>query len=135
MGEIYSLVTITNFADPAKTMKFQALVDTGASYLTLPDTWKEQLGHLALLESVELETATQEKIAGEVCGPVKIQVEGFRPIASEVLFIEMNPEDGNYEPLVGHLVLQQAGIAIDMPGHRLMKGRALLKRFSIEEGK
>ena len=127
MGEIYSFVTVTSFADPTKTLKFQALIDTGASYLTLPNSWKDQLGKLDLLEPIEVETATQAKIQGEVRGPVKIQVEGFRPIASEVLFIDMKPEDGNYEPLVGHLVLEQAGIAIDMISHRLLKGRALLK--------
>ena len=127
MGEIYTFVTVTSFADPSKTIKCQALIDTGASYLTLPDPWKDQLGKLDLLEAVEVETATQEKIQGEVRGPVKIQLEGFRPIASEVLFIDMKPSDGNYEPLVGHLVLEQAGIAIDLISHRLMKGRALLK--------
>ncbi len=127
MGEIYSFVTLTNFANPAKKMKFQALVDTGASYLTLPNAWKDELGKMELVESVELRTATQEKIPGEVCGPVRIQIEGFRPIASEVLFIEMESDDGNYEPLLGHLALQQAGIAIDMLSHRLMKGRYLVK--------
>ena len=127
MGEIYTFVTVTSFADPTKTLKFQALIDTGASYLTLPNSWKDQLGKLDLLEPIEVETATQAKIQGEVRGPVKIQVEGFRPIASEVLFIDMKPEDSNYEPLVGHLVLEQAGIAIDMISHRLLKGRALLK--------
>jgi predicted aspartyl protease len=127
MGEIHSFVTITSFADPSKTMKFQALIDTGASYLTLPNTWKDQLGKLDLIEAIEVRTATQEKVPGEVCGPVKIQIEGFRPIASEVLFIDMEPDDGNYEPLLGHLALQQAGVAIDLLSHRLMKGRYLLK--------
>jgi hypothetical protein len=127
MGEIYSFVTITSFADPSKTMKFQTLINTGASYLTLPNTWKDQLGKLDLIEAIEVRTATQEKVPGEVCGPVKIQIEGFRPIASEVLFIEMEPDDGNYEPLLGHLALQQAGVAIDLLSHRLMKGRYLLK--------
>ncbi|MGH9800845.1 MAG: hypothetical protein ACRD82_10815, partial [Blastocatellia bacterium] len=89
--------------------------------------WKDELGTLEMIESIELRTATQEKIPGEVCGPVKIQVEGFRPIASEVLFIEMESDDGNYEPLLGHLVLQQAGIAIDRLSHQLMKGRYLVK--------
>lgn len=127
MGEIYSHVTVTNFADPTKSMKFQALVDTRASYLTLPSAWKEHLGDLALLEPVEVETATQQVISGEVRGLVKIQIEGFRPVANEVLFIDMEPQEGTYEPLLGHLVLQQAGIAVDMLTHRLLKGRALLK--------
>jgi predicted aspartyl protease len=127
LGEIYSFVTVTSFADKSKELKFQALIDTGATYLTLPTPWKDELGKLDLLESVEVETATQEKIKGEVRGPVKIQLEGFRAIASEVLFNDMKPSNGNYEPLVGHLVLEQAGIALDMISHRLIKGRVLLK--------
>lgn len=127
MSEIFSFVTVTSFVDPAKTLKFQGLIDTGASYLTLPNTWKDQLGALQLLSTVELEMATQEKIEAEICGPVKIEVEGFRPVAGEVAFIEMAPTNGNYEPLIGHFVLEQAGIAIDMISHRLMKGRFLLK--------
>src|SRR2546427_38937 len=111
MSEIFSFVTVTSFADPTKTLKFQALIDTGASYLTLPNTWKDQLGELQLVNTVELETATQEKIEAEILGPVKIEVEGFRPVAGEVAFIEMTPANGNYEPLIGHFVLEQAGIA------------------------
>jgi predicted aspartyl protease len=91
MGEIYSFVTITSFADPSKTMKFQALIDTGASYLTLPNTWKDQLGKLDLIEAIEVRTATQEKVPGDVCGPVKIQIEGFRPSPVKSYSLIWNP--------------------------------------------
>ena len=59
-------------------------------------------------ERVELETATQEVVEGAVCGPVRIQIEGFRPIFSEVVFIEMRPDDGEYEPLIGYLPSSKA---------------------------
>ena len=120
MGRIISSVTITNIADPSSILRCDALVDTGASLMVLPSAWKDRLGALEASGRIELETATQEIITGEVCGPVRIQVEGFRPIFSEVLFVEMKPEDGIYEPLIGYIVLEQSQAGVDMLGHRLV---------------
>lgn len=36
-------------------------------------------------------------------------------------FVEMNPADGNYEPLIGYTVLEQGQAAVDMLGHRLVR--------------
>ena len=47
-------------------------------------------------------------------------IEGFRPIYNEELFIDMHPENGEYEPLLGCVILEQSQAAIDMPGHRLV---------------
>jgi predicted aspartyl protease len=120
VGRIVSSVTITNIADPIKILRCDALVDTGASFMVLPAAWRDRLGDLETLESISLETANQETITGEVCGPVRIQVEGFRAIFNEVLFIEMNPEDGIYEPLIGYIILEQSQASVDMLGHRLV---------------
>ena len=77
-------------------------------------------GSLESIQTVELETAIQETVQGEVCGPVRIQIEGFRPIYNEVLFVEMTPHDGIYEPLLGYIILEQSQAAVDMLGHRLI---------------
>ncbi len=120
MGRIVAPVKIENAFDPTKRIRIDALVDTGASNLVLPKAWRDRLGNLETLETVDLEIATQEIVQGEVCGPVKIQIEGFRPIFSEVLFLEMQPINGEYEPLIGYIVLEQSQAAIDMVGHRLL---------------
>jgi len=88
--------------------------------MVLPSAWRERLGELDEVATVTLETATQATVEGKICGPVRIQVEGFRPIYNEVLFIDMTPEDGEYEPLVGYIVLEQCEAAVDMLGHRLI---------------
>ena len=123
MGRIVAQVSVTNAADHDRRLTFSGLVDTGAAYLTLPATWKDQLGQFASSQTVEMETATQDTMTGEVCGPVRIEIEGFRLIYSEVLFIAMHPEDGVYEPLVGYLPLEQSQAAVDMLGHRLVHAR------------
>lgn len=125
MGRIISPVCIENITNSSQSILCDALVDTGASHLVLPAAWKERLGELELIETIELETATQETVSGEIWGPVRIQIEGFRHIYNEVLFVEMKPADGIYEPLIGYLVLEQSQAAVDMLGHRLMKGERM----------
>ena len=132
MGRIIASVTIDNVADPSKSLRCDALVDMGASYLVLPMAWRDRLGSLEVMTEVEMETATQETIKGLVCGPVRIQIEGFRPIHNDVAFVEMNPDDGEYEPLIGYLVLEQSQVAVDMLGHRLVQVKHMdLKKSSV----
>ena len=123
MGRIVTSVTVTSAKDYGKSFRFDALVDTGATFLVLPAAWKDRLGDLNVMRTVELETATQEIVSGEVCGPVVIQLEGFDPINSEVLFLEMTPNDGVYDPLVGYLVLEQSLAAVDMVRHQFMPAK------------
>ena len=120
MGRIVTSVKIENVSDPSKSIRCDALVDTGASFLVLPSAWRDRLGDLETIQTVELEIATQQTVQGNICGPVKIQIEGFRPIYNEVLFIKMTPEDGSYEPLLGYIILEQSQAAVDMLGHRLI---------------
>ena len=120
MGRIVVSVKIENLADPAAKIRCDALVDTGASYLVLPNAWRDRLGELEEIATIPLETATQETVEGTICGPVRIQIEGFRPIYNEVLFINMEPANGEYEPLIGYVILGQCQAAVDMLGHRLI---------------
>jgi len=120
MGRIVSSVKIENPLDPNGRIRCDALVDTDASFMVLPSAWRDRLGKLDDVGKVELETATQETVGGEVCGPVRIQIERFRPIYNEVLFLDMKPENGEYEPLIGYVILEQSQAALDMLGHRLV---------------
>ena len=119
MGRIVAKVTVTNPIDKTKSRTFDALVDTGASMLTLPTNWKKDLGNLAETRIAKVEFADQNIKEVEICGPVSIQVEGFQKIFSEVAFLEMDASDGIYEPLIGYIPLEQSGILVDMLGHRL----------------
>ena len=125
MGRIAASIMIANLNSPEKSIRCDALVDTGASHLTLPTAWRERLGDLREVRVVELETATQQSVEGLVCAPVHVQIEGFVPIVTEVLFIEMEPVDGRYEPLIGYIVLEQSQAAVDMFGHRLVHVKRL----------
>lgn len=121
VGRIICQVRIENALNGQESMEFSALVDTGASHLTLPAAWKDKLGNLKTLNRVSLATADQTMIEGEIGGPVLIQIEGFREIYSEVLFVDMQPTDGKYEPLVGYIVLESSQAGVDIIGHRLVQ--------------
>ena len=120
MGRVISSVRISNVTDPESSVLCDALVDTGAALMVLPKAWRPRLGELASSEMVDFETATQDSVQAEVCGPVRIQLDGFRPIFSEVAFVDMHPEGGVYEPLIGYIVLEQSLAAVDLVGHRLL---------------
>jgi len=128
VGRIVASVKIENATDLSKALTCDALVDTGASLMVLPSAWKERLGKLEFLTEIEVETATQERVAAEVCGPVRIQIEGFRAILNEVAFVEMKSERGEYEPLIGYIVLEQSLAGVDMISHRLVH----LKHFDLK---
>jgi predicted aspartyl protease len=125
MGRIVTHVTVSNPLEPDKVVRFDALVDTGSGLLVLPTAWRERLGHLPSAQVIQMETADQRLVTTEVCGPVRIEVEGFRPVYNEVAFLDMHPVDGAYEPLLGYIVLEQAGIAVDVIGHRLVQAKRM----------
>ena len=120
MGRISAKVRIRSLLEEGRQLFCDALVDTGAAYMVLPRAWKDQLGQIATVRQIDCETATQQLVKGEVCGPVEIRLEGFDPVYGEVLFLDMQPTDGIYEPLIGYIVLEQAQVAVDLLGHRLV---------------
>jgi predicted aspartyl protease len=121
VGRIIASVKVNSVTDPSMSIRCDALVDTGASFMVLPMAWRDRLGDLETMTEVEMETATQETVKGIVCGPVRIQIEGFRPIHHEVAFVDITPEGGEYELLIGYLVLEHSQAGVDMLGHRLVK--------------
>ncbi len=132
MGRIVAKLKVQNGIDPKKSILCNALVDTGASRLILPMAWKKDLGKLEVTETTEMELANQETMTAQICGPVKVKVEEFAPVFTDVVFIEMKPNpDGMYEPLIGCIVLEQAQATVDMVNHVLVKG----KKFDLKGNK
>ena len=120
VGKVIVQVAVANLLDPMRKLEFGALVDTGAFGLVLPLAWKDQLGELPEVEMVEIETADQRIVVAEVRGPVRIQLEGFRRVTGEAIFVEMAPGEHGYQPLVGYTVLELSGVAVDMVSHSLV---------------
>ena len=127
MGRIVTQVRVENANAPEHYIEFGAMVDTGAAYLTLPHAWASKLGTFPYIEDVEMVTATGETVEGEMRGPARVRIQGFRPLHTDILFVDMEPEHDNgvdhYEPLLGYTPLEMCGAAVDMLGHRLIPVR------------
>ena len=123
MGRIVANVRISNLLEPGRQIECDALVDTGAAYMVLPKAWRNRLGKLNVIREIDCEAATQDLVRAPVCGPVEIRVEGFDPVYGEILFLDMHPRDGIYEPLLGYILLEQCQAAVDMLGLRLVHAK------------
>ena len=71
---------------------------------------------------MSLQLANQDVLEGEACWPVEIEIEGFRPVSNEVIFVDMEGEDDNGYDL-GYVILEQAQAAVILVGHRLVPVR------------
>lgn len=121
MGEVIVELTVENRLEADRRIVCKAMVDTGAYGLILPTAWKARLGDLPDLTVIDLEMADQRIAPAEIRGPVRVQLDGFRRVNTEVIFVDMAPRrDGAYEPLVGSTVLELANVVIDMRRHCLV---------------
>ncbi len=120
MGRIIVELTVSNALDPSKSLETNAMVDTGATFLTLPWSMKERFGTFEKDEPTEIELADGSVQTATLCGPVKITIDQLTPIYHEVLFLPEAEGEGHAEPLVGYIPLEAARVAVDMLGHRLV---------------
>lgn len=124
MERIIAQTKVTNLFDEGKAIQCGMFVDSGAGALMRPMAWKERLGRFRRSDAVELQLANGDVVSGEVCAPVLIEIEGFRPVYNEVVFLESGAGNGEVEePLLGYVILTQARAAVDMVGHRLVPVR------------
>ena len=121
MGKVIAPLQVQNLQSPEHALQLRAFVDTAAAYLTLPLSWKSKLGPLRRLRSVKTQFADQRQGSAEVYGPILLKIEGFDDISTEVMFLDMVPDDeGEFEPLLGYIPLEQANAAVDMTGRKLI---------------
>ena len=134
MSRIIAQTKVTNLFGEGKSIECGMFADIGASALFLPRSWRDRLGEFHRSEPVKLQLANQDVVEGEVCWPVEIEIEGFRPVSNEVVFVDTMPGSIAGEqptPLLGYVILEQAQAAVDMLGHRLVPTPYLdLKRLA-----
>ena len=121
MGRVLTPIKIQNLQSPDHSIEIDAFVDTAAAYLTLPMSWKDRLGDLRKFRVVTTQFADQRRGTAEIFGPVLLKIDGFDEISTEVLFLDMLPDEhGDFEPLLGYIPLEQANAAVDMASHKLV---------------
>ncbi len=94
-------------------IKVTALVDSGASMLTIPESIKNQL-HLPKVDDQQAELADGSIINVEVVGPVEIRFENRMAIVSALVI------PGEAEVLLGRITMQAMDVLIDPKQERLI---------------
>jgi len=121
MGRILVPFRVASWSAEAKEIRAIGMVDTGAYGMILPAAWRDALGTPPVIAVVDVELADQRVVPADVCGPVEIQLDGFRRILGEVIFVDMAPNRrGEYEPLIGYTILEACNVMVDMTRHRLV---------------
>jgi hypothetical protein len=116
MNNIIKPVTITHYRDLELEITVDALVDASMMYVTLPLSMKCRLGSLEKASDHSITLSDGTIHSAEVCGPLKIQIEGFNAFYSSVEFVDA-PE--GYVPRIGHTALSQSLAVIGLESDSL----------------
>lgn len=106
MGEIRAKVFLENDKDATKRLETDALIDTGAVMLLLPQDIVETLG-LEMTDKVIVTLANNEKVELPVAGTLSLSIQG-RKMKTDCL---VGPPQS--EPLVGQIILERLDLLLD----------------------
>ncbi|MDZ7289928.1 MAG: hypothetical protein ONB44_10085 [candidate division KSB1 bacterium] len=112
MGKVIEKVKLTNIFDPSKSVEIDAVIDSGATMLALPQDVIDQLGLLKDRE-VKARYADKHREDKSIYGIVQLDVAG-RSGKFEVL-----AENVGTPPLVGQVVLEILDLLIDAKSRKL----------------
>ena len=106
MGKVIEKVKLTNFTDPRKSVELDALIDTGATMVVLPQDVVDELCLRKMRETTARygngKTETQS-----VYGVATVEIRG-RAGDFDVL-----AEKKGTQPLIGQIVLEQLDLLVD----------------------
>ena len=106
MGKVIENLKITNLLDPEKSVEVEAVIDTGATMLVLPQNLINELG-LKKMREVNVKYANNKTEVKSIYGVVTVEIKGR---AGE--FNALAEAEGS-QPLVGQIVLEQLDLVVD----------------------
>jgi len=112
MGKVIEKVKITNFLDPTKSVEVEAVIDTGATMVVLPQDLVEKLD-LRKMREATVRYANNKTETKSIYGVVTVEIKG-RAGEFNVL-----AESEGCQPLVGQIVLEQLDLVVD-PSTRMV---------------
>lgn len=115
---------VWNPQNPEKRVSIELVVDTGATYTTLPASLLEKL-RVKPVRSIRVRLA-DNRVVEKFVGEVGIEIEGYSATATPVIF----GDEGVY--LLGSVTMEQLGLAPDPINKRLRPiEAALLKSLAL----
>lgn len=106
MGKVIEKIRVTSFLEPDRSAEVDAVIDTGATMLVLPQKLVQQLGLKKIREATVRYANGQTESKG-VYGVVTVEIQG-RTGNFDVL-----AEAEGTQPLVGQIVLEALDLVVD----------------------
>lgn len=112
MGSVWTEMTLSNAAEPARTTVVRCLVDTSAVLTLLPEDVAEHLG-LQAIGKVIVRLADEQRKELVKAGPLRIDIGG----RSGYFDCLLGPPNG--EVLLGQIVLEELDLIVDCVQQRV----------------
>ena len=106
MGKVIEKIKVTNLLDPTKSFEVEAVIDTGATMVVLPQNIVDELG-LRKIREVKVKYANNKTELKSVYGVVTIEIKG-RAGNFDVL-----AEAEGSQSLIGQVVLEVLDLVVD----------------------
>jgi len=106
MGKVIEKVKITNLLEPTKSVEVEAVIDTGATMVVLPQNLVDEL-MLKKIREVKVRYANNSTELKSIYGVVTIEIKG-RTGNFDVL-----AEAEGSQPLIGQVVLEIMDLVVD----------------------
>lgn len=106
MGKVIEKVKITNLLDPTNSIEVEAVIDTGATMIVLPQNIVNKL-KLRKIREVKVRYANNSIESKSIYGVVTIEIKG-RTGNFDVL-----AEAEGSQPLIGQVVLEVLDLVVD----------------------
>lgn len=113
MGKVIEKVKLTSLFNPAKSIEVDAVIDTGATLVVLPQNIVDEL-ELRKIREVKVRYANNKTEIKSIYGVVTIEIKG-RTGNFDVL-----AEEEGIEPLIGQIVLEELDLVVEPRTQTLM---------------
>lgn len=106
MGKVVEKVKLVNLLDPTKSVEIEAVIDTGATMLVLPQNIIEEL-NLRKMREVNVRCANNKTEPKSIYGVVTVEIKGRAGEFNALAEVE------GCQPLVGQIILEQLDLLVD----------------------
>lgn len=113
MGKVIERIKLTNIFDPAKSVETEAVIDSGATMLALPQNIVDQLA-LQKRRAVKVRYANNHTDEKSIYGVVEVDLMGRNGV------FEVLAEPAGATPLVGQVILEVLDLLIDAKSKKLI---------------
>ncbi|MBF0117810.1 MAG: clan AA aspartic protease [Desulfobacterales bacterium] len=123
MGEVRTLVKLKNIKGIEEAVTVDAMVDTGATLLVLPEAIFQQL-NLDEVSKGEVEFGNGEKQEVKIAGYIEVEILGRKSVFDCAVV-------GN-EVLIGQIILERLDLLIDPRRQQLIPRKTEILSFKIK---